>query len=107
MFESPLTTGFFYSKKMRAIHRVVRRRLFREVLEIGGGRSGLTLLLSPEGCVINLDADHAVIEAPCNRLVRRGWPAESSGMKARLTLPAILISSSVVSGCLNCRTPMV
>jgi SAM-dependent methyltransferase len=66
-FASPLTTGFFYREKMRAIHRVAPDEPFCEVLEIGGGRSGLTHLLYPESCVINLDADRSLVEAPCNR----------------------------------------
>jgi ubiquinone/menaquinone biosynthesis C-methylase UbiE len=66
-FDSPLTTGFFYREKMRAIHRVAPDRRFREVLEIGGGRSGLTHMLYPGSRITNVDVDRSVIEAPCNR----------------------------------------
>jgi GT2 family glycosyltransferase/ubiquinone/menaquinone biosynthesis C-methylase UbiE len=65
-FESPLTLGFFYREKMRAIHRIAPDLPFREVLEVGGGRSGLTLLLYPTVRVTNLDVDRSFADAPCN-----------------------------------------
>jgi len=43
-FESPLTLGFFYREKMRAIHRIAPDGPLATVLEVGGGRSGLTRL---------------------------------------------------------------
>jgi ubiquinone/menaquinone biosynthesis C-methylase UbiE len=66
-FESPLTFGFFYREKMRAIHRVAPDTHFGDILEIGGGQSGLTRLLYPDARVTNLDMDGSVAEAPCNR----------------------------------------
>jgi SAM-dependent methyltransferase len=73
----PRTLGFFYREKMRAIHRIapsslpapnlVSRRV-PPVLEIGGGRSGLTAMLYPEAAVVNVDVDPAFSDAPCNRL---------------------------------------
>ena len=66
-FESPLTFGFFYREKMRAIHRVAPDSPFGDILEVGGGRSGLTRLLYPHARVINLDVDSSLAEAPCNR----------------------------------------
>jgi SAM-dependent methyltransferase len=54
-FPHPLTSGFFYREKMRAIHRVAPDRNFRIVLEIGGGQSGLTALLYPHARVVNLE----------------------------------------------------
>lgn len=56
------TDGLFYREKMRAIHRVAPARLDGQgarprILEIGGGRSGLTRLLYPEAEVVNLDID--------------------------------------------------
>jgi SAM-dependent methyltransferase len=66
-FESPLTLGFFYREKMRAIHRVAPDLPFSQVLEIGGGRSGLTRLLYPSARVTNLDVDPLLADAPCNR----------------------------------------
>jgi SAM-dependent methyltransferase len=66
-FESPLTLGFFYREKMRAIHRVAPDGPLANVLEVGGGRSGLTRLLYPTTSVTNLDMDASFAEAPCNR----------------------------------------
>jgi ubiquinone/menaquinone biosynthesis C-methylase UbiE len=69
-FESPLTLGFFYREKMRAIHRVAPDLPFAEIVEIGGGRSGLTRLLYPAACITTLDMDPDFAEAPCNRQER-------------------------------------
>lgn len=66
-FEFPVTLGFFYREKMRAIHRVAPDSPFTEVLEVGGGRSGLTRLLYPTARITNLDSDPSFAEAPCNR----------------------------------------
>jgi len=66
-FESPLTLGFFYREKMRAIHRIAPDLSFREVLEVGGGRSGLTRLLYTAARITNLDMDSTFADAPCNR----------------------------------------
>lgn len=66
-FEQPLTFGFFYREKMRAIHWVAPDAPFRAVLEVGGGRSGLTRLLFPQAHVINVDVDESLADAPCNR----------------------------------------
>lgn len=66
-FPGPLTDGFFYREKMRAIHRVAPDRPYRRILEIGGGRSGLTALLYPDAEVVNIDFDPAHGSAPCNR----------------------------------------
>ncbi len=54
-FPHPLTSGFFYREKMRAIHRVAPEREFATILEIGGGQSGLTALLYPRARIVNLD----------------------------------------------------
>lgn len=51
------TEGFFYREKMRAIHRVAPDLPFRRILELGGGRGGLTGLLYPEARTVNLDRD--------------------------------------------------
>jgi SAM-dependent methyltransferase len=66
-FEYPLTLGFFYREKMRAIHRVAPDLPFKEILEVGGGRSGLTRLLYPGAHVTNLDLEPTFANAPCNR----------------------------------------
>lgn len=69
-FPHPLTLGFFYREKMRAIHRIAPDRPFRDILEVGGGQSGLTALLYPEAHVTNLDMEASFAEAPCNRQER-------------------------------------
>jgi SAM-dependent methyltransferase len=66
-FECPMTLGFFYREKMRAIHRIAPDGPFDRVLEVGGGRSGLTRLLYPGTTVTNLDMDASFADAPCNR----------------------------------------
>ena len=65
-FVDPLTFGFFYREKMRAIHRIAPDQNFREILEVGGGQSGLTRLLYPGARVTNLDMDPSFAKAPCN-----------------------------------------
>ncbi|MBC7896209.1 MAG: class I SAM-dependent methyltransferase [Cytophagaceae bacterium] len=52
---------------MRAIHQVVPHESFPEVLEIGGGRGGLTRTLLPASRVTNLDMDAAFGALPVNR----------------------------------------
>ena len=66
-FPHRLTSGFFYREKMRAIHRVAPDRTFRTVLEIGGGRSGLTALLYPGARIVNLDRAREYALASPNR----------------------------------------
>ena len=56
-FPHPMTEGFFYREKMRAIHRVAPDAPFTRILEVGGGRSGLTRMLYPDATVVNLDMD--------------------------------------------------
>lgn len=66
-FPRPLLDGFFYREKMRAIYRVAPDESIDDVLEIGGGRSGLTGLLYPGARIVNLDREAAYAEAPPNR----------------------------------------
>ncbi|WP_242031859.1 hypothetical protein [Microcoleus sp. FACHB-672] len=47
-FGRPLTQGFFYWEKMRAIHRIAPEQPMRDILEVGGGGSGLTACLYPQ-----------------------------------------------------------
>ena len=61
------TFGFFYREKMRAIHRVTPGEPVADILEVGGGRGGLTPLLFPGSSVVNLDFDPAFASAPSNR----------------------------------------
>src|SRR4029450_13435494 len=56
-FARPLPPGFFYPEKMRPIRRVAPDRPFRLILELGGGRSGLTGLLYPGARIVNLERD--------------------------------------------------
>lgn len=65
-FPYPLTEGFFYREKMRAIHRIAPDRVVRDVLEVGGGRSGLASLLYPAARVTNVDADPTHADSPVN-----------------------------------------
>lgn len=69
-FPNPYTLGFFYREKMRAIHHVAPDERVRDVLEVGGGRSGLAALLYPEARITTLDLDPAFADAPCNRAER-------------------------------------
>ncbi len=66
-FGHPFTQGFFYREKMRAIHRVAPVRPLATILEIGGGRGGLTGLLFPRSRIVNYDLDRSFASAPCNR----------------------------------------
>ena len=66
-FPDPLTLGFFYREKMRAIHRVAPDGPVRSVLDVGGGQSGLASLLYPDATVTVLDLDPSFADAPCNQ----------------------------------------
>lgn len=68
-FPDPLTLGFFYREKMRAIHRTAPAAPLSKILDIGGGRSGIAALLYPDAEVVNLDVDPTYADAPCN-----SWP---------------------------------
>ena len=65
-FPHPFTEGFFYREKMRAIHRTAPDNAVVDVLEVGGGRSGLTRMLYPEALVTNVDRDASLADAPPN-----------------------------------------
>jgi GT2 family glycosyltransferase/SAM-dependent methyltransferase len=69
-YPHPRTIGFFYGEKMAAIHAVAPDLPFRDVLEIGGGRSGLTAMLYPKAWVKNVDLDEANVDAPYNQAPR-------------------------------------
>ena len=66
-FPHPFTTGFFYREKMRAIHHIAPNLPFKNILEVGGGQSGLTATLYPTAKIINLDYNIDYANAPCNR----------------------------------------
>jgi GT2 family glycosyltransferase/SAM-dependent methyltransferase len=71
-FPRPYTLGFFYREKMRAIHRVAPDRQVHELLEVGGGRSGLARLLYPEARVttVDIEEDHATAQVNQDPRVR-------------------------------------
>ncbi|MER3435138.1 MAG: SAM-dependent methyltransferase [Leptolyngbya sp. ERB_1_1] len=66
-FPHPLTQGFFYREKMRAIHRIAPDLSFQDILEVGGGQGGLTSLLYPRSQITNLDLDPQYANAACNQ----------------------------------------
>jgi ubiquinone/menaquinone biosynthesis C-methylase UbiE len=65
-FPDPLTLGFFFREKLRAIHQVAPDGPFQHVLEIGGGRGGVTGLLYPQARVVNLELDPGYAMEPPN-----------------------------------------
>jgi SAM-dependent methyltransferase len=66
-FPGPFTDGLFFRDKMRALHRIAPDIPVGDLLEVGGGQSGLSALLYPRARVTNLDMEPAFAEAPCNR----------------------------------------
>lgn len=66
-FAHPLTQGFFYREKMRAIYRISPDIGFETILEVGGGQGGLTALLYPQAKITNLDFNPEYANAPCNQ----------------------------------------
>ncbi|MBE9178454.1 class I SAM-dependent methyltransferase [Oculatella sp. LEGE 06141] len=69
-FADPLTQGFFYREKMRAIHRIAPDRPFQAILEVGGGQSGLTAFLYPQAHITNLDFNPDYAESHRNQQAR-------------------------------------
>lgn len=65
-FSYPLTLGFFYREKMRALHRVAPDLPLNSILEVGGGQSGLSALLYPRAQVVNVDLEPGYARSPCN-----------------------------------------
>lgn len=66
-FPGPFTDGLFFRDKMRALHRIAPDIPVSDILEVGGGQSGLSALLYPQARVVNLDMEPAFGAAPCNR----------------------------------------
>lgn len=66
-FPHPLTQGFFYREKMRAIHQIAPSCSFQNILEVGGGQGGLTALLYPQAHITNLDFNPDYAQAACNK----------------------------------------
>ena len=54
-FPGRFTDGLFYREKMRAIHQIAPTDGIKNVLEVGGGRSGLSSFLYPGAHVVSLD----------------------------------------------------
>ena len=69
-FCEPLTLGFFYREKMRAIHYIAPSKPLQAILEVGGGQSGLTALLYPQAQIANLDLNPQYAQVPCNQQQR-------------------------------------
>lgn len=69
-FPHPFTLGFFYREKMRAIHLIAPNQRFEKILEVGGGRGGLTALLYPQAQITNIDLDPQYSQAYCNQQQR-------------------------------------
>jgi len=69
-FPHPLTQGFFYREKMRAIHYITPNQPFQDILEVGGGQGGLTALLYPQAQVTNIDLSPQYAQAPSNQQKR-------------------------------------
>jgi GT2 family glycosyltransferase/SAM-dependent methyltransferase len=61
------TAGLFYREKMRAIHAVAPDVPVRQILEVGGGQSGLTAMLYPRAEVTNVDVNEEFADSPINR----------------------------------------
>jgi GT2 family glycosyltransferase/SAM-dependent methyltransferase len=61
------TSGLFYREKMRAVHGIAPDLPFRQVLEVGGGQSGLTAMLYPRAEVTNADLNEEYADSPMNR----------------------------------------
>lgn len=72
-FQNGWSDGLFYREKMRAIHRIAPAELpvDAQILEIGGGRSGMASNLYPDAAVITLDIDVSLADTqPKNRNAR-------------------------------------
>lgn len=66
-FPHPYTEGIFYREKMRAIHRVTPDYSYQEVLEVGGGESGLSAMLFPQAQITNIDIEASYARSRFNQ----------------------------------------
>jgi len=66
-FPGPFTDGLYFRDKMRALHRIAPDAPMAEILEVGGGQSGLTSMLYPQARVVNLDLDPSFAASALNR----------------------------------------
>ena len=69
-FPGPFTDGLFFRDKMRALHRIAPEAPVGDLLEVGGGQSGLSALLYPKARIVNIDMNPDLAAAPCNRDAR-------------------------------------
>lgn len=69
-FPRPLTQGFFYREKMRAIHTITPKIEYSKVLEVGGGESGLSAMLFPMAQITNIDFEPRYADSACNQRSR-------------------------------------
>lgn len=69
-FPHPLTLGFFYREKMRAIHQIAPDLPLQHILEVGGGQSGLTAMLYPQAQITNIDLNPDYAKVACNQQER-------------------------------------
>ncbi|MDQ3029258.1 MAG: glycosyltransferase [Actinomycetota bacterium] len=69
-YPHPLTEGWFYREKMRAIHAIAPDSAPHHALEVGGGQSALTSLLYPAASVTNVDLEPDYAASPQNRRLR-------------------------------------
>jgi SAM-dependent methyltransferase len=66
-FPGPFTDGLFFRDKMRALHRIAPETSVADLLEVGGGQSGLSAMLYPKARIVNLDMNPDLAAAPCNQ----------------------------------------
>lgn len=66
-FPGQFTDGLYFRDKMRAIHRIAPKRTGRDLLEVGGGRSGLSKMLYPDALITNLDFDATFADDATNK----------------------------------------
>ena len=66
-FPGAFTDGLFFRDKMRALHRIAPETPVANLLEVGGGQSGLSAMLYPRARIVNLDMNPALAAAPCNQ----------------------------------------
>jgi len=69
-FPKPLTLGFFYREKMRAIYQITPEADYSKILEVGGGESGLSAMLFPTAQITNIDFNPDYANSACNQQAR-------------------------------------
>lgn len=67
-FPGRYTDGLFFRDKMQAIHQIAPAQVPGRILEVGGGRSGLTRLLYPDADLTTVDLDASHGHADANRV---------------------------------------